>query len=314
MPLSSGLNAQIGYATESVYGTGVTATRFLPLVDESLTAERERLESEGVIAGERVLLSQSWNGGNISVSGDVGHELYDRGLGLLFTHMFGGVATTGVGPYTHTFTPGDLSGKSMTVQVGRPSVAGVVHPFTYAGCKVASWELACSAGEIATLGLSLVGKSETTATALAAATYPTGIKPLKFNHGTVTTVGGTAVKVMEVSITGDNGLKDDRRYLGDQLIGEPLEESLREYAGSIKVEFENLTHYTSFINGTEQALALGFTAGANSVTISGNVRFDGASPEVGGREVLMQDIPIKFIKPTGSQAITAVLVNSDVTP
>jgi hypothetical protein len=379
----TGIDAQIGYALESTVGTPVTVTAFLPLVSESLMQESGRLESAGIIAGRRVLASQQWNGGDITVSGSVQHELYNRGLGKLFTAMFGAVATTGAGPYTHTFTPGDLTGDALTIQVGRPATNGTTYPFTYAGMKVASWEIACSAGEIATLGMDVVGtreidyrvvtdgvttsgsaaitsasasfnasdignpisgtgipsgttilsvQSATAATlsanasatgtsisftlgiALAAASYPTGIKPLKFNHAAIT-IGGSSVNVKSLTISGNNGLDDARRFLGNQRISEPLEANLREYSGTIEVEFTDLTQYRRYITGTEAALVAGFTSGSDSVTITTNIRVDGSTPMVAGREILVQSLPFKCVaSSTDASAITAVLVNSDSTP
>jgi len=379
----TGIDAQIGYALESTVGTPVTVTAFLPLVSETLGQELARLESAGIIAGRRVLASQQWNGGDISVMGSVQHELYNRGLGKLFTAMFGAVATTGAGPYTHTFTPGDLTGDSLTVQVGRPATNGTTYPFTYAGMKVASWEIACAAGEIATLGMDLVGSREidyrvvtdgvttsgdatitsasaafnasdvgnpisgtgiptgatiasvTSATeaelsanatatgtsisftlgiAIAAASYPSGIKPLKFNHAAVS-IGGASVNAKSLTISGNNGLDDSRRFLGNQRISEPLEANLREYTGTIELEFTDLTQYRRFVTGSEAALVASFTSGSDSVTITTNVRVDGSTPQVSGREILTQSLPFKCVASgADSSAITAVLVNSDSTP
>lgn len=102
-----------------------------------------------------------WVPGAIKIAGQVQMELYDHSMGLLLKNFFGSSVITGAGPYTNTLTPGDLTGLSMTVQVGRPSVAaGVVQPFTYPGCKVGKWQLACQAGQIATLGFDLVGTTE----------------------------------------------------------------------------------------------------------------------------------------------------------
>jgi hypothetical protein len=379
----TGIDAQIGYALESTVGTPVTVTAFVPLVSETLMQERARLESAGIIAGRTVLASQSWNGGDITVSGSVQHELYNRGLGKLFTAMFGSVATTGAGPYTHTFTPGDLTGDALTVQVGRPATNGTTYPFTYAGMKVQSWEIACSAGEIATLGMDLVGQREidfrtvtdgvttsgsaaitsstalfnasdignpisgtgiptgttiasvTSATAatlsanatasgtgvtftlgvaLAAASYPTGIKPLKFNHAAVT-IGGASVNAKSLTIAGNNGLDDARRFLGNQRISEPLEANLREYSGTIELEFTDLTQYRRFVTGSEAALVASFTSGTDSVTITTNVRVDGSTPQVSGREILTQSLPFKCVASSNdASAITVALVNSDATP
>lgn len=315
MALRSGLAGQVGIATETTAGTAVAVTRFFPFRDDpSVMADYERLEDEGVRAGRRVLQSEAWNGGNITVSGDLGFNLYDHSIGLLFKHMFGSVNTTGAGPYIHTFTPGDLT--SFTLQVGRPDVGtGAVQPFTYAGCKVASWELACEAGAIASLNLSIVGMTATTATAIATASFATALKPVKFNHLTTGTIGGSAVNIKALSISADNALDADRRFLGTQTVAEPLEAGRREYTGSITVEFTNLTHYASFVAGTEQALVLTFTVGSNTIAITGNIRFDGATPSMSGAEILTQEIPIKFIASgADSTAISAVLTNSDSLP
>lgn len=310
----SGLSAQLGFAQETTYGTPVTVTRFVPLVSESLAREIERLESAGIIAGARLVRSQQWSAGNQNVGGDLGLELYDRSIGLLFKHMFGAVSSTGAGPYTHTFTPGSLEGLGLTVQVGRPDVAGTVQPFTYAGLKVASWELGLSAGEIATLGLSVVGKSETTGIALASASYATSIAPMTF-VGAAVTVSGSSSRVRSLSLAGDNGLDVDRYFIGDTQRDEPLETQLREYTGELDTEFMGLTDYNRFVNGTESTLVIALAKGSSTCTITCNVRYDGQTPAVDGPGIIGQTLPFKAIATTNDAAgITAVLVNSDSQP
>ncbi len=378
MALKSGLAAQVGFATESTVNVPVTATRFLPLVSESMGQKIERLESAGIIAGKRVLASTQWAAGGRTYEGDVQLEMYQRNMGQTFKHMFGSVVTAGAGPYTHTCTPGDLSGLSFTAQFGVPDQAGVVQPVTYSGCKVQSWELAVKQGEIATLGLTLqamneilyrtvgdlatnsntaitsataaftaddIGKpvsgtnipasttivavtSATAATlsqnatgtgtggtlvlglALAAASYAT-LTPLHFLHGAVT-IAGASVPVSEATISGDNGLDVDRRFLGQAGISEPLEAELRTYDGSLTCEFSNLTQYRRFLNASEVALVLTLTSGADIVTVTMNVRFDGETPAVDGTGIVGQPIPFKAVASgADSTAITVVLTNAD---
>jgi hypothetical protein len=309
----SGLAGQIGFADEVTPGTAVTPTLFLPFVDEGIEGDRPRVESDAIQAGRRVVTSNMWNGGNHSFAGPIGLELYDRGLVKLFKHMFGNVVTTGAGPYNHTVTPGDLDGKSLTVQVGRPGVAGTVHPFTYAGVKITEWEIAVSAGEIATLGLDVIAMTETTATALAASTPVAGLKPVKFNHGAIT-IGGTAFKVKSATLKGSNGLDDDRRFIGTQTIDEPLEAELREYSGTLELEFVDLTHHARFVAGSEHAMVLAFTIGAHSMTITTNIRYDGSNPTVGGKGILSQSLPFKCVATAAdATAITVVIVDSTIT-
>lgn len=158
MALKSGLNNQIGFAEETVWSTPVAPTFSIPLIDAGNKTQVDRLKSKGIIAGQRVLRTQQWSPGNMTATLSPGFELQDRGLSVLFKHMFG--TTSGSGPYT--LTPGDLTGKGLTAQVGLTDVnAGTVNPFTYPGSKVSKWQLACKAGEIATLGLDLVARRET---------------------------------------------------------------------------------------------------------------------------------------------------------
>lgn len=319
MTMRSGAAGQIGFAPETTYGTRVVPTKFLPLVNETMSHDRERVESEGIIPGVSVIGSGQWNGGNITVGGDVGFELYTEGLDPLLLHMFGDVTLTGSGPYTRVYKPlaGAIDGKSMTVQIGTPGTGGIVHPFDFLGCKVASWQLGCSQGQIATLGLTLAAKKVVTDQTLAVPAYTAGgIKPFKFNHGQITVAGAEAA-ITEITVSGDNGLKVDRRFVERTDAGEihePLEQTLRAYTANLTAEFVDLTQYTRFVNGTEHPLVLNFTAGAAQFEVSGNVRFDGSRANVSGRDVLTQSIPLKFVRSgaTDDTAIQAKTITSVV--
>lgn len=316
MALKSGLAAQFGIKTETTWGTPVVVDRFYPVVSLSIAEQIARMESEGIIAGARVLRSAQWAAGNVDIEGDVGMELYQQGTGLLFRHMFGAVSTSGAGPYTHTFTPGDLTDDHFTAQGGIPDVSGTVQPFTFAGCKVASWELAAQAGELLTLGLTVRGKSLATGTALASASFGTGAgTPFTFKHAAVT-IGGSAANVKGIRLAGDNGLDTDRRFIGSEYVAEPLEAALREYTGELDLEFESLTQMNLFRNGTENALVLTIDAGsAAKCVITTNVRYDGSTPELNGRGLTQLKVPVKCVgASTDAGAITAVLTNSDSTP
>lgn len=315
MPLRSGMNSSLGFVTEAAYGTYLAPTRWVPHVSAPLEHEIERLESGGIIAGRRILDSDQWAPGNIVAGVPLGLELYDRSIGMLFTHMFGSVVTSGVGPFTHTFTPGDLSGKSLTMQIGAPnSTDGTVHPFSLLGCKIASWELGLAAGEVATLGLDVVAKDVSTGQALVAPSYASGIGIGLTFVGAAVTLAGSAYKTKEISLAGDNMLDAERRFIGQQTIDEPLEADLREYTGTINSELFDLVAYTRFVSGTTAALVLSLARGTSTCTITMNVRFDGEPPKVEDRGIVPNALPFKCVGDTDAAAITAVLVNSDALP
>ena len=327
MAIGSGLSAQLGVKAESTYGTPVTVDRFYEFTDESLKLDVARLESKAIRSGARVLRSDRWASGKRVCGGSVGLELTNKSFGLLFTHMFGAVATTqpSAGPdptvYDHTFTPGDLAGKMLTTQVGRPDIGGTVRPFTYHGCKVAGFEISGKVDEIAGVKLDLVAEDEDTSTGLATVTYPATLSLLTFVQGTLT-VAGAAVSVREATVKGDNGLKSGRHFLGSALTKEPLEAALRGYTGSLDADFESLTAYNRYVDGTEAALVLLFQGAIISTTlryqlqVTCNVRFDGETPQVKNVDMIPLSLPFTCLDSGagGGSAITAVYRTTDVTP
>lgn len=320
--IPSGLSAQMSFVDETVYGTAVTTTRFYEFRDEGLKQDIDRIESTALRAGTRVLRSDRWSGGKKSVGGDVTFELANKSFGLLLKHMFGGVVSaqpaSGTDPtvWDHTFTPGDLP-TSLTGQVGRPDVGGTVRPFTYAGLRISEWELSCAVGEIATIKTTFVGQSEDTATALASASYPASLALLTFVNGTVT-IGGSAANIKSVSLKGANGLAD-RYFLGSQLRSQPLENALRKIDGKFDAEFESLTAYNRYVNGTEATVVLLFQGATISTTykyqlqVTMNCRFDGETPNISGPDIVGLSMPY-MVTDTGSSSITAVYRTTDSAP
>lgn len=305
MAIASGMSAQLMTAEEATYGTGVTTDRGFEFRSESLKLDIERIESQGIRAGQRVLRSEQWYPGKKSVSGDVVMELGNKGFGRWWKHALGGVVTSqpdnagNPTVYKHTFTPGDLP-VAQTIQVGRPDTTATVQPFTYEGCRVASWKLESSVSELAVLTMSMIGEDETTATALATVSYAAGLRGMTFVNGTLT-VAGSGQDVMSVSIEGNNGLAEDRYFHGSQLRKSPTEQALREFTGSLEGEFNSLTAYNRFVNGTEADLVLTYTGALISGTysfqtiVTAHVRFDGETPPIGGREIVKQKLPWKVV-------------------
>lgn len=320
----SGLSAQLGVVDEVTYGTKVTVTRFYEFLNETVKQDIARIESKGLRAGTRTLRSSQWVAGAKKPAGDVQFEVGNKGFGLLLKHMFGAVTSSqpSAGPdptvWDHTFTPGDLTGKSMTAQIGRPDQAATVRPFTYSGVKVGKWELGAKINEIPSLKLSLLAQDEDTATALASASYPSGYALFVFTQGTLS-LGGSLVDVKEITLSGDNKLSEDRLKLGSALRKEPLETDFRDYTATISEYYGSLTDYARFTGGTEAQLILDFVGAviSNAFTfelkVTANVRFDGDTPNVSGPVELMQPLKVKAID-AGSGAISVLYRTTDTTP
>ena len=303
MTARSGISSQLGLVAESTYGTGVVVTRFLEFLSESMKLDVARVESKGLRSGQRMQRFDHWAAGKRAASGNIEMEVANRGFGLLLTTMgLGALTTTASGTgWKHRGTIGDLFGDMMTIQVGRPDVSGTVQPFTYLGCKVAEWELVQEIDEILKLNLTVDARDETTATALASATAPT-LSELYHWGGFALTVGGGAFEPTSFKLGCNNGLKTDRHHLrGATLKKEPIEEKMREVTFEMDGEFESLTAYNRYVNGTDTAIIATWTAVATYdtalpfkivVTMEGT-RWDGETPTVDGAGVLMQ--PMKGV-------------------
>lgn len=314
---ASGLWGQLMIVDEVTYGTFVAPTRGFEFTGEGPVAlDREIIDSMGIRAGRRI--QSRFAQGVQRIEGDITMELAPQGFGLWLKHIFGGVATTGSGPYVHTFTPGDLTGKSLTVQIGRPDVGGTVRAFSYLGCKVTEAELSAQVNEYAELTVSLYGAHEDTSQSLAVASYPASLSPFVFTQG-VLSVAGTNTDVRNFTLNIDNALITDRHFIRattPERPKEPLEGGFRQVTGSFEADFTSLTDYNRYVNATQAALVLTFTQAPHSLVITMNVRFDGSTPGINSLdEIVAQTMEFKAISATSdAAAITAVLTNADSAP
>lgn len=328
MAVPGGLSAQVGVAEESTVGTIVTPDRFYEFGSETLKQNIERIEWAPLRAGRRVLPSSSWQPGRKGVEGDLEMAVVNKGMGLLFKHCLGAVATTtpagGTTSREHKCTLGTLDGKGLTVQIGRTGLNGTTQAFTYAGCKVANFELTSSVGELLMLKLGLDGMSESTATALATAAYPTGLTPFVWTQG-VLDIAGSEFEVTSASLQGDNGLRTDRYYMRSSNAASKKEQiegaQYRDFTGTLETDWDgSLTAYNRFVNGETGSLTLTFTGAEIETGINyavevalGTVRFDGDTPNVGGPELIGQSLPYKVLDASESDGPVVVTVTNDDT-
>lgn len=320
MALASGLATQFGMIAESTFDTYLAPTRFYEILSETLQLQIERVESKGLRAGRRI--APRWNPGVQRVVGDVVMELAPQNFGLWFKHAFGSAVDAGsADPWTHTYTPGDLSALSLTMQVGRPDISGTMRAFSYTGCVINTWELNCATNQYATIKFNIYGSNEDTSQSLASASYPATLTPFIFTNASLT-IAGSSYDVKNLKLAGNNGLALNRHFIRATNPARPkigLESARRSYTGTLTSDFIDLTAYNRFVNGTESALVLTFNTGASparTLVITMNVRYDGQTPNVKGEQLLDLTLPFEVAEngvSTDAAAITAVLTNGEST-
>lgn len=320
MAIRSGLAAQLGIGVESTWGTAVTPTRFYEFTDESLALTIERIESEGLRAGNRVLRSDRYAVGQKAVEGSVTMDVTAENIGLLFQHGLGSnsTANTSGSVYTHTATLADPYSLGLTLEVGRPGNDGTVRAFTYNGCKISEFTLSNSTNELLTAEWSFIGKDETTGS-ITSASFPASQELLSFVGATIT-LGGSSFETKDISISVNNGLDAERYILGSQTINAPVANAMTEITGEITAEFKDLTAYNRIINATHAAVVAKWEGTSisgtykRSVTVNMPVcRFDGATPNVGGPEIVDQQLTFKALYNGTDEPITVTTVNTDST-
>lgn len=340
MATGSGLDAQIGLVAETTWGTPVTVTRFLEFLKESLKQEPTWLEPTGLRPGVKFKRVARVKQVRKMVSGDVEVEWATKGLGPLVKHMLGSPVTaptliTGTA-YRQPHVPGDFRGLGLTIQVGRPEPStGTVRAHTYAGCKVPGWEFSCKDSEIPSLKVSVDGRSESTATALATASYIAGASVFDFSQstlklgGTATTTagvtsvaGGTAVAtvIREISIKGEAPMANERFGLGNTgLKSEPLENDTPIISGSLAAEFNKTELYDVFVNNTTTVLE--FTLVGAQIAATGQfftasficpaIKLKAAAPAVDGPDIVAMTTDFEAYSDETTNPVIQVMIISD---
>lgn len=347
MATGSGLDAQLGFGQETTWGTAVTADHFVEFDSESLKFDPTWLEPTGLRTGVYFKRAGRIVQSRRAVSGDFTVEAVSRGMGLLWKHALASAVTTPTqdattGAYKQVHTPGGYVGKGLTIQVGRPQPSdGVVKPFTYSGCKITGWQFSLSDGAVPTLQLTVDGRDEATATALASASYPAGTPPtflwdfskatLKLG-GTVTTAsgltsvsGGTAVAtvVNEVTLSGSTPMANERYGIGNAgLKNEPLQNDIQTITGTLSAEFNKAELYDVYTAQTTKALQLTFTNGVNIGTSTDKwtldfilpaVKLKAAAPAVGGPDVVSMSTDFEAYSDETNPVIQVLIWSDEAT-
>lgn len=325
-------DCSVGIVNEASFGVGLTVTRFLEFVSETIDFRKNIVQGQGLRVGSRVARSARRVVTTADAGGDLTVECISKGMGLLWAACLGSGSSTLVGgtTYQQVFTLGDAP-TSITLQKGLPRVDGTVDPYTFTGGMVDSWEFAFGNAEIPTLKSTLDFKDVTTATAYAAPSYAASPNLFSFAGAslstgtltapTATALGSAATAVANVrggSIQVANSIRGDRYNIGgagrkaQQIVG------LRDISGRLDVEYDSATFRDAVLNETPMSLVLTYTGGALSTgnetlqVILPEIKLDGELPKSNGGDLIMQPIAFKGLDNlTAAQPIWVVTRTAD---
>lgn len=317
---------QFGFKEEVTYGTAVTVDRFVEFVSETMERTNTYATSNGIRTGRRY----GGSGRRIAreaAAGTVTFEVARTGFGLFFKHLLGAVSSVNtVGTvWTHTFTPGTILNKSLTIQKGVEKPDGTVQAFTYPGSKVVAAEFSVDQDGLLMMAVDFDSRQEVDGTALASATYPAGY-PVVFTYseGAIQKNDVTVASVRSLpSLRIANNLDVERFKLGNTgLKDQPLNHPFDEISGTLDVEFQNLTDfYDLFQADTSFELTMLFEGAViestHKYTIKITVadcRVEGETPKMGGPEYVFQTIPFVGIDHATLPAVEIIYKTTDAAP
>jgi hypothetical protein len=328
------------FGQETVWGTGVTPTRALEFNSETIKKDVTWLEPNALRAGTKYKRASRIRQSRTAISGDFSFDVNTLGMGMLVKNMLASSVTTTTlvsgTAYKQVHVPGDFRGQGLTVQVGRPEASsGLVKPFTFAGCKISKWEFSLKDNDTPNLKLTVDGRSESTATALAAATYLAGATTFDFSQatlklgGTVATTagetaitGGTAVAtiVKDILITGTAPMDVARYGLGNAgQKAEQLENGIPTITGRMTAEFNQAELYALFANNTTTALQLDLTGaaiGASNALFSfviPAIKVKTAPPNVSGPAIVQMSTNFEVYSDEVNPVIQVKIVSTEST-
>jgi hypothetical protein len=133
--------------------------------------------------------------------------------------------------------------------------------------------------------------------------------------GVWTNTGGTTVaNVRQVTLKGTNPLKLDRWGMGSQVRSEQLENNWRTYAVDAQVEYNSRFFYDAYAADAPMALVWSLTGPANSALefyCPIGFQNDGASPSVGGPDIIIQKLALDVLDDGVNGALQAVYTSTD---
>ncbi|NHQ74544.1 hypothetical protein HAT86_08715 [Roseovarius gahaiensis] len=265
MARAQGARAQMALAFEMSYGSppesGFTK---MPFASTTLGAEQPLQASELLGYGRD---PQAPIKDAVTADGNVVVPIDAEGFGFWLKAGFGAPSTTGAeAPYTHTFTSGNWSLPSFSLESGMPEVPRYA---MYAGCMVdsLSWQMARSG--LLTATVSIVAQGEDVNT-VSAAGVPAPIALSRFGHfnGAVTRNGASIGNVVSADLTYANNLDRIETIRSDGKI-DGADPSIAALTGNIVVRFADQTLVQQAINGEACALEFSYTlATGESLTLT----------------------------------------------
>lgn len=204
MARAYGWDSVLSFCFESTYGTAPSDGYIrLPFISCDIGAEQGLLPDDVLGLGRD---PQAPIVDLVRVSGSIVVPLDNNNIGYWIKLALGAPASTGAGPYVHTFTSGVTTQVSATIDIYQSQVP---HASKIVGLVVNSFSIGLSRTGKPVMTLQCTGKNETVGTSVVDATPVTALTLTRFTQaqGSLTWDGSALSNIISASMDFDNGIE-----------------------------------------------------------------------------------------------------------
>jgi hypothetical protein len=314
--MSLGAIGYVGYGVESVEGTAVAPTKFLPVTSFSFEDTNDYIVPEQ-IRGDRdryvAMAAPYMTSGSMElelIPNDISSLLKSAAAGSVVTSAYAG------GGYQHVITPGSTS-PTFTFE---SSAAGIL-VMRYGGIRVNTLEINAAFGEIVTSSWGLEGTTRVKQGAESNEVYA-DVMPFHFSGAQVSIAGAVMAHVKDFSFSIGNNLervgtlRRTRSWRRTAL-------GLRDVGLSSTLDFTDASEYDRFLAETFFDVDLLFEGESGMTGMGTNkpalriqipkVRWNTSGVALSAGDFLEQSADALILKPSGAPIFTMTLVNNEPT-
>jgi len=307
----------VGFGVETVEGTFVAPTKFLPVTSFSFDDSNDFNVPDQIRHSRDKYIAMA---APYVVSGSMEMELIPTDIASLLKSAFTASVISsayGGGGYQHAYTPASTVG-TFTFE---GSAADVII-MRYAGVRVNTIEIKAAFGEIVTASFGLEGVNRVKQVTPAVPTY-TNVTPFNFAGVDILVSGGSLLATVKDFTFGVNNNIGRIGTLRKTRSWKRLELGMREVTLALTIDFTDASEYDRFLNETDFDIDLhleGQTALSGMGSQKPILRIQ--VPKVKWNKVnvlllvgdyLEQAVEALIVAPIGGDIFTAVLVNNEPT-
>lgn len=316
--MSLGALGYVGYGVESVEGTAVAPTKFLPVASFEFEDTNDFITPDQIRGSRDKFIAMA---APYAVSGSMEMELIPTDVAELLKSALCVAPSTSSyagGGYQHVYTPGSAE-PTLTFE---SSAGNNILVMRYAGVRVNTLEVKAAFGEIVTASFGLEGLGRYKQGSPSSPSY-TDVTPFHFSGTDVHVATGTLLTHVKDFTFGVNNNLERIGTLRRTRAWKRMALGMRELTLQMTLDFTDTSEYDRFLNETEFDVDL-FLEGQTALSGMGSnkpilrvelpkVKYNKVGVPLSAGDYIEQSVECLITKPVGSGIATVTLVNNEQT-